>query len=287
MLALTPLVVPWRRGLLPAFDRRVVASLLREALPLAVALTMNVIYFRVLMIMTSLLASQTQTGYFATSFQVFAVLFSLPLLVLSSALPLLSVAGRDDSERLRFGLQRMTEVSLAVSVVFVLAIYALAPTLIPLLGGAQYAGAAPVLQIQSFALIAVFVGQVWQLGLLSLRRQAALAWANAGALALVLVLGAVLIPLWGARGSRRRGCPRRELPCCTRLPLPPARRSGGRAAGGPDAARRARRSARVRDRRSAGDVDHRPCPRRWSSSSPSPLRCAPFRPSLNHALRRR
>jgi O-antigen/teichoic acid export membrane protein len=201
VLALTPLVVPWRRGLLPAFDRRVVASLLREALPLAVALTMNVIYFRVLMIMTSLLASQTQTGYFATSFQVFAVLFSLPLLVLSSALPLLSVAGRDDSERLRFGLQRMTEVSLAVSVVFVLAIYALAPTLIPLLGGAQYSGAAPVLQIQSFALIAVFVGQVWQLGLLSLRRQAALAWANAGALALVLVLGAVLIPLWGARGA--------------------------------------------------------------------------------------
>jgi O-antigen/teichoic acid export membrane protein len=85
--------------------------------------------------------------------------------------------------------------------VFVLVIYALAPTLIPLLGGHQYAGAAPVLQIQSFALIAVFVGQVWQLGLLSLRRQAALAWANAGALALVLMLGAVFIPLWSARGA--------------------------------------------------------------------------------------
>lgn len=201
VLALTPLVVSRRRGLVPAFDRQVVASLLREALPLAVALTMNVVYFRVLMIMTSLLASQTQTGYFATSFQVFAVLFSLPLLVLSSALPLLSVAGRDDSERLKFGLQRMTEVSLAAGVVFVLVIYALAPTLVPLLGGPQYKGAAPVLQIQSFALIAVFVGQVWQLGLLSLRRQAALAWANAGALALVLVLGAVLVPLWGARGA--------------------------------------------------------------------------------------
>jgi O-antigen/teichoic acid export membrane protein len=201
VLALTPLVVPIRRGLRPAFDRDVVRTLLRDALPLAVALTMNVIYFRVLMIMTSLLASKTDTGYFATSFQVFAVLFSLPLLVLSVALPLLAVAGRDDSERLRFGLQLMTEVSLAAAVVFVLVIYALAPTVVPLLGGSQYAGAAPVLQIQSFALIAVFVGQVWQLGLLSLRRQAALAWANAGALALVLVLGAVLVPPWGARGA--------------------------------------------------------------------------------------
>ena len=201
VLALTPLAVPLRRGLLPRFDRAIVRSLVRDALPLAVALTMNVIYFRVLVIMTSLLSSKSETGFFATSFQVFAVLFSLPLLVLSTALPLLSVAGRDDNERLRFALQRMTEVSLAAAVVFVLAIYALAPTLIPLLGGDQFSGAAPVLQIQSFALIAVFIGQVWQLGLLSMRRQAALAWANAGALAVVLVLGAIFIPLWNARGA--------------------------------------------------------------------------------------
>jgi O-antigen/teichoic acid export membrane protein len=162
---------------------------------------MNVVYFRVLMIMTSLLASKTATGLYATSFQVFAVLFSLPLLVLSSALPLLSVAGRDDSERLRFGLQRMTEVALAGGIAFVLAIVALAPVLIPFLGGGQYRGAAPVLQIQAFALVAVFVGQTWQLGLLSLRRQAALAWANGGALAVVVVAGAILIPTDAARGA--------------------------------------------------------------------------------------
>jgi O-antigen/teichoic acid export membrane protein len=201
VIALTPLVVPVRRGLLPAFDRAIVRTLLREALPLAAALTMNVVYFRVLMILTYVLASKTATGLFATSFQVFAVLFSLPLLVLSTALPLLSVAGRDDDERLRFGLQRMTEVSLALSVLFVLAIVALAPTVIPLLGGDQYRGAAPVLRIQAFALIAVFVGQTWQLGLLSLRRQSALVWANAAALVIVLAVGGVFIPLWGAPGA--------------------------------------------------------------------------------------
>lgn len=201
IILLTPLAVPVGRGLLPGLDRALAASLLREALPLAVALTMNVVYFRVLMIMTSLLASKTATGLYATSFQVFAVLFSLPLLVLSSALPLLSVAGRDDSERLRFGLQRMTEVALAGGIAFVLAIVALAPVLIPFLGGGQYRGAAPVLQIQAFALVAVFVGQTWQLGLLSLRRQAALAWANGGALAVVVVAGAILIPTDAARGA--------------------------------------------------------------------------------------
>lgn len=201
IVLMTPLAVPVGRGLLPGYDREIVRSLLREALPLAVALTMNVVYFRVLMIMTSLLSSKSATGLYATSFQVFAVLFTLPLLVLSSALPLLSVAGRDDGERLRYGLQRMTEVALAGGIVFVLAIVALAPVLIPFLGGDQYRGAAPVLQIQVFALVAVFVGQTWQLGLLSLRRQAALAWANGGALVVVVVAGAILIPTAGAKGG--------------------------------------------------------------------------------------
>jgi O-antigen/teichoic acid export membrane protein len=84
---------------------------------------------------------------------------------------------------------------------FVLVIVAAAPWAIPLLGGRKFAGAAPVLQIQAFALVPVFLGQTWQLGLLSLRRQAALTRANTGALVLVLVLGAVLIPLWSARGA--------------------------------------------------------------------------------------
>jgi O-antigen/teichoic acid export membrane protein len=201
IILLTPLAVPVGRGLLPAYDGATARSLLRQALPLAIALTMNVVYFRVLMIMMSLLASKTGTGLYATSFQVFAVLFSLPLLVLSSALPLLSVAGRDDVDRLRYGLQRMTEVALGAGIMFVLAIYALAPVLIPFLGGGQYRDAAPVLQIQVFALIAVFVGQTWQLGLLSVRRQAALASANGGALLVVVIAGAVLIPTWGARGA--------------------------------------------------------------------------------------
>jgi O-antigen/teichoic acid export membrane protein len=201
VIAVTPLVIHLRRSLVPGFDLATARSLVREALPLAIALTMNVVYFRVLMIMTSLLASSSATGLFATSFQIFAVLFSLPLLVLSSALPLLSVAGRDDDDRLRFGLQRMTEVALAISIVFVLGIVAAAPWAIPFLGGDAYRDAVPVLQIQAFALIPVFLGQTWQLGLLSLRRQAALTWANAGALVLVVALGAIFIPLWSARGA--------------------------------------------------------------------------------------
>jgi O-antigen/teichoic acid export membrane protein len=58
-----------------------------------------------------------------------------------------------------------------------------------------------VLQIQAVALIGVFLGQPLQLGLVSIRRQSALGWANGIALLLVVALGLVLIPAYGATGA--------------------------------------------------------------------------------------
>ena len=201
VLALTPRVLGRGVGLRPRLDRETVRPLVREALPLAVALAMNVIYFRVLVILMSLLASEVAVGYFGTSFRVFEVLFVLPTLVLSVALPVLSVAGEGDDERLRFGLQRMTEVALAASALLALVTIVLAEPALRLLGGEEYVGAAPVLRIQALALVGVFLGQTWQLGLVAVRRQAALAVANGAALVLVVVLGLVLIRADGARGA--------------------------------------------------------------------------------------
>jgi len=190
-----------RAGLVPGIDRAVARMLVHEALPLAAALAMNVVYFRVLVILTSLLASDQATGYFGTSFRIFEVLFGLPLLVLSVALPVLSVAGHEDEERLRYSLQRVTEVALLLSVLLVLVIVAVAEPAIVFLAGDDFRGAAPVLQIQAVALIPVFLGQTWQLALVSIRRQSALAWATGTALVLVIALGLALIPTYGATGA--------------------------------------------------------------------------------------
>jgi O-antigen/teichoic acid export membrane protein len=199
VLAATPAFVGG--GLRPRLDRPVAASLVREALPLAVALAMSVVYFRVLVILTSVLGTEAETGLFGTSFRVFEVLFGLPLLVLSVALPLLAVAGAEDVERLRFALQRMTEVALAASVLLVLVLVPLADPMIELLGGDEYDDAGPVLAIQALALVPVFLGQTWQLGLVALRRQTDVAVANGLALVAVVALGVALIPRWGAEGA--------------------------------------------------------------------------------------
>lgn len=181
--------------------RAVIVRLLRETLPLAVAFAMSVIYFRVLVVLVSLLSTEAETGLFGTSFRIFEMLIGLPALILSVALPLLSVAGDEDDSRLRSALQSMTEASLLIATLLVVAIAILAEPGIRLIGGDEYVGAASVLRIQALALIPLFLVQTWQLGLIAGRAQRALAVANGLALSLVIVLGLALVPSGGAEAA--------------------------------------------------------------------------------------
>ncbi|MBA2462254.1 MAG: oligosaccharide flippase family protein [Actinobacteria bacterium] len=181
--------------------RDVILRLVRETLPLALAFAMSVIYFRVLVVLVSLLSSEAETGLFGTSFRVFEMLLGLPVLILSVALPLLSVAGDEDADRLRHGLQSMTEASLLVAALLVVGIAILAEPGIRLIGGEEYVGAAPVLRIQALALMPLFLVQTWQLGLIAGRAHRAMAVANGLALALVIALGLAFVPEGGAKAA--------------------------------------------------------------------------------------
>jgi O-antigen/teichoic acid export membrane protein len=197
----TPLIVGrqwWQR---PRANRARLGMLVREALPMATALALNVIYFRTLVIITSLVATGVETGFVGTSFRIFEILLGVPTIVMGVALPVLSAAGEQGGGRLHYVIQRMTEVGLAGSAFLAVLIVFLAKPVIELLGGDAYAGAASVLRIQGFSLIGLFLGQAWQLGLVSIRRQRDVAVANGIALVFVIGLGLSLIPWLGADGA--------------------------------------------------------------------------------------
>jgi len=197
----TPLIVGknwWHR---PRANRARLRMLVREALPMATALALNVIYYRTLVIIASLIATAVETGYVATSFRIFEILLGVPTIVMQAALPVLSAAADEGGPRMRYVLQRMTEVGLAASACLAVLMVFLARPVIDVLGGHQYLGAASVLRIQGFSLIGLFLGQAWMLGLVSIRRQRDVAVANAVALVFVLGLGVGLIPWLGADGA--------------------------------------------------------------------------------------
>ena len=197
--------LPWLRGtgiqLRPAFDQGALRSLIFTITPVAASVIVGVIYVRAVMLLTEQLANPLQTGLFAASFRAFESLWMLPTLLLSVALPVLAVAGGEDRLRLAYALRLMTETALLLGILLALVVGFAAGPVIGALAGPAYRGAADVMRIQSVALVALFVGQAWQLGLLALRAQRSLLIANATALLLVGQLALGLVPRFGAEGS--------------------------------------------------------------------------------------
>ena len=107
------------RGLFPlrpAFQARPAWPLLRETFVLGVAVALSTVYFRVTVIIMSLLATAVQTGYFAVSFRVVEVLIGVPVLVMAAAFPILVRAQRDDQERFAHATRRMFELAVLIGV---------------------------------------------------------------------------------------------------------------------------------------------------------------------------
>jgi O-antigen/teichoic acid export membrane protein len=205
VLAITPWLLGSARGLRPRLDRRTALTLLRVAAPVGLALAMNVLYLRLLVVLVSLMSDATETGLYGTAFRVVELFLVLPPVVIGIALPLLSVAGAEDLERLRYALQRLTEMAVVTTLALALGLATLAEPMLRLLGGDDFAGATRMLQIQVWALVPLAVGSILAVALLSLGHQRSIALANGIAVLVVLTAGLLLIEAYEGVGAAIAG----------------------------------------------------------------------------------
>ena len=200
LIATTRLV--WHtRALTPVFSWSRWRPLIAAVLPYAAAVAASALYFRVSILLVSVLSNSTQLGYFAGSFRVIEVLALVPALLVGSAFPIFARAARDDHDRLGYSLGRVYEVSVIAGAWVAVSIAVGAPLAIAIIGGPKFQPAAAVLALQGIALGAMFVSGVWGNGLLSLGLYRQILLINVSALLLNALLVAVLVPLDGARGA--------------------------------------------------------------------------------------
>jgi O-antigen/teichoic acid export membrane protein len=196
-LALVRGAVPMR----PSFDRAEWMLLIRAVLPFAAAVAIGTIYLRLTVVMTSLLTTKTQSGYYNLSFTVISVLIAIPALTVGSTLPVIARAARDDRERLDYVLGRLLDVTLIVGVGLGLGLVLGAGFVTHVLTRGKPGAATAVLQIQSIAVVTQFVVSGWQYGLLALHRHRALLIVSAAGLVVSAILTLVLVPVLEARGA--------------------------------------------------------------------------------------
>lgn len=201
LLVLTVALVGRDMPLRPSLRWASVWPLLRDTLPFTVAVALNVVYFRVTILVMSLQASALETGYFATSFRVVEVLLGVPALVVGAAYPILARAQRDDQARFAYAMRRILELSLLLGTWMAMCCVSGAQLAIDILAGDEGQPAVAVLRIQGLTLVATGAAVAAGYGLLTLRRYREMLLLNAGALVLTVILTLALVPALGAQGA--------------------------------------------------------------------------------------
>lgn len=201
VVALVPLLVGRGAFMAPRFDRAEQRALFRTAFPLAAALALGQIYFRLVIVLMSLISDPKQTGYYGGSLRAMESAVFMPILVAGVALPLLAAAARDDRVRLRNAIRGLSEGAVIAGAFVILVIARAAQPVMTLIGGHAFRPAGAVLRIQVCALLFIALYQLWTAGLLALGRQRDLIFTNAVALLGVGAFAAALVPALGAKGG--------------------------------------------------------------------------------------
>lgn len=203
-IALAVLTVALVRGtvpLLPDFHVRPVLALIRETATLAFAVALVTLYFRVVVVIMSLVATELQTGYFATSYRVTEVLATVPFLLVATTFPIVARAARSDDARLAYAMQRIFEIGVVGGLAMALLTVVGADLAVEFIGDDEAGPAGPVLQIQAIALVFIFINHGIGNGLLSLHMHREMLIANAIALGTVVVAAFALVPALEAQGA--------------------------------------------------------------------------------------
>jgi O-antigen/teichoic acid export membrane protein len=198
---ITILLVRGMTPLVPAFHPSAWWSLLRDTLPYAIAIAISALYFRLVLILLSLLSSDTETGYFSASYRVIEVLVAIPILLVGAAFPILSRAARDDSDRLAYAGQQTFDVMVILGVWISFCVASGASFMIAFVGGDDFEPSVAILRIQAFAIACTFVSVTCGFILLSLRRHRAILLGNMVPLVFGAVLTLALAPSHGAKGA--------------------------------------------------------------------------------------
>jgi len=200
-LGVTLLGLPGDARLRFSFDSVTWRRVLRDTLPFAAATAVSAVYFRVAIILMSLIATAHETGYFGASFRIIEVLVIVPLLVVGAGFPILARAARTDRQRVAYGITRMWEVSVALGTGLFVVLFVGAPFVIRVVAGPKFGPSVGVLRIQSLGLLASFAASAWAYGLLALRMHREVLAVTLAAFVVTTALTAALVGPLGAEGG--------------------------------------------------------------------------------------
>ena len=180
-------------------DVAVWRRLLRVALPLGVAVVVGTIYFRADALILSLLKDSHDVGIYGVAYRFYEMTIPFPAFFLAPVFPLLSAAAISSAGLGEFVqlLQRSFDVLVVAAAAVVAVTVPLAPDLVRLVGGEEFADSARPLRILMVGAAFAFLASLFLFALIALDRQQRVLVLTLVALVVNLALNFALIPSYG------------------------------------------------------------------------------------------
>lgn len=200
-LLVTAALVRRESPVLPTINARVWGSIMRPLIPLAGAVMLAVIYYRIGAVLVSLLSSKAQTGYYGVSFRIIDVLAAIAPLVVSVSLPVLSRAASEHFSALARAMARVLSVIMVLACGLSVTAFAGAHLAVAVVAGPSFEPAVDVFRLHAVGLVGTFLATPLGYTLLSARKHREMLACTAVACTGYFGLALWLVPSEGAVGA--------------------------------------------------------------------------------------
>lgn len=184
------------------FDWPYWKSTLRDTLPIAISIVLNLIYFRADTIILRAMKGTYDVGLYGAAYRILEILNTFPLIFVGLLLPALGAAfSRTDHPTFQRIFQRGFDLLLMAIGLLLVSGWLLAGPLMIAMGGSDYAPAAPVFRLLLIAVSALYLGSLSGHVVTIINRQRQMVWSYLSVAVLGLVLYLTLIPRFSLYGA--------------------------------------------------------------------------------------
>lgn len=184
------------------FDRPYWTATLRDTIPIAASIVLNLIYFRADTIILRLSKGAYDVGLYGAAYKILEILNTFPIIFVGLLLPTLGAAfASGDTATFRRIFQKGFDLLMVAVVPLVIGGWFLAEPVLVLIGRQEYAPAAPVLRLLLFAVGALYLGSLSGHVVTIINRQRQMVWSYLTVAVIGLVLYVTLIPRFSLYGA--------------------------------------------------------------------------------------